>query len=432
MSERARMIDLTTPVERAFLIGLDDPGDGRWPVRRSLAELAALAETAGARVVGSAFQRRPAPDPVWYFGKGRAAELVEEKAERDFNVLVVDDELAPNQQRSLETLLDCKVLDRSALIIDIFARHARTHEGRLQVELAALEYHLPRLTRMWTHLSRTGGGIGTRGPGESQLETDRRIIRDKIKKVRADLDDVRRHRATTARQRDRNDVATVALVGYTNAGKSTLLNAMADAHVYAADMLFATLDPTSRQVTLPTGQRVIVTDTVGFINKLPHDLVDAFRATLEEVRRADLLLEVADASDPDFLGQQAAVQGVLDELGAGGKPRITVFNKIDLLPADAGTPPASERAAFVSAVTGAGLETLGERIAAALRGDMVAVDAVVPYERGELVARARSAGDVEEAYEERGVRVQGRLPQAIASEVSAASRPRRGRAAASH
>jgi GTP-binding protein HflX len=428
MSDRARLIDLTTPVERAFLIGLDVPGDAGWPVRRSLAELAALAETAGATVVGSAFQRRPEPDPVWYFGKGRAAELVDEKGERDFNLLVVDDELSPNQQRSLEKLLDCKVLDRSALIIDIFARHARTREGRLQVELAALEYHLPRLTRMWTHLSRTGGGIGTRGPGESQLETDRRIIREKIKKVRAELEAVRRHRSTTARQRERHEVATVALVGYTNAGKSTLLNAMADANIYAADMLFATLDPTSRQVLLPTGQRVVVSDTVGFINKLPHDLVDAFRATLEEVMRADLLLEVVDAADPDFVGQQQAVQAVLDELGAGDKPRITVFNKIDLLP-DAGTPPASERAVFVSAVTGTGLDRLGELIAAALRDGMVAVDAVVPYERGELVARARSSGDVEEAYEERGVRVHGHLPEAIASEVSAASRNGRRRSA---
>jgi len=432
MSERARMIDLTTPVERAFLIGLDDPRDGRWPVQRSLAELAALAETAGATVVGSAFQRRPEPDPVWYFGKGRAAELVDEKGITDFNVLIVDDELAPNQQRSLEKLLDCKVLDRSALIIDIFARHAKTKEGRLQVELAALEYHLPRLTRLWTHLSRTAGGIGTRGPGESQLETDRRLVREKIKKVKADLADVKKHRATAARQRDRNQVTSVALVGYTNAGKSTLLNALADADVYAADMLFATLDPTSRQVGLQTGQQVVMTDTVGFINKLPHDLVDAFRATLEEVMRAELLLEVVDAADPDFVGQQVAVQTVLDELGAGGKPRITVFNKLDLLAADEdAAAPASDRAVFVSALTGAGLDTLRERIADALRGRMVAVDAVVPYERGELVARARSSGDVSERYEERGVRVSGHLPQSIAAELTAAGEAGRRRSAAS-
>ena len=431
MSERARTIDLTTAVERAFLIGLDDPSDSRWPVGRSLAELAALAETAGATVVGRASQRRPSPDPVWYFGKGRAAELLDEKVASDFNLLIVDDELAPNQQRSLEKLLDCKVLDRSALIIDIFGRHAKTKEGRLQVELAALEYHLPRLTRMWTHLSRTGGGIGTRGPGESQLETDRRLIRDKIKKVRAELADVERHRATAARKRDRNHVASVALVGYTNAGKSTLLNALADADLYAADMLFATLDPTSRQVTLPSGREVVVTDTVGFINKLPHDLVDAFRATLEEVKRADLLLEVVDAADLDFVGQQAAVQSVLDELGAGDKPRITVFNKIDLLPADGGAPPASETTAFVSAMTGEGLDLLRERIAEALRGTMVAVDAVVPYELGELVARARSSGDVEQNYEETGVRVSGHLPPAIASELTAAGRNGRRRSASS-
>jgi GTP-binding protein HflX len=431
MPDRARMIDLTTPVERAFLIGLDNPGGRRWPVERSLAELAALAETAGATVVGSAFQRRVNPDPVWYFGKGRAAELVDEKATSDFNVLIVDDELEPNQQRSLETLLDCKVLDRSALIIDIFARHARTKEGRLQVELAALEYHLPRLTRLWTHLSRTGGGIGTRGPGESQLETDRRLIREKIKKVKADLTVVKRHRATAARQRDRNEVASVALVGYTNAGKSTLLNALADADVYAADILFATLDPTSRQVTLPNGHQVVVTDTVGFINKLPHDLVDAFRATLEEVMRADLLLEVVDAADTNFVGQQAAVQSVLDELGAGGTPRITVFNKIDLLAADDGAAPATDRAVFVSAATGAGLDGLRERVADALRAQMVAVDAVVPYARGELVARARSSGEVQERYEERGVRVSGHLPESIAAELIAAGRTPRRRSAAS-
>jgi GTP-binding protein HflX len=424
MADRTRMIDLTEPAERAFLIGLDQPRDGRWPVARSLAELAALAETAGATVVGRAFQRRAEPDPAWYFGKGRAAELVDEKAAAEFNVLVVDDELAPNQQRNLEKLVECKVVDRSALIIDIFARHARTREGRLQVELAALEYHLPRLTRLWTHLSRTGGGIGTRGPGESQLETDRRLIRERIKRVRGELEEVKRQRAVAARQRDRTEVATLALVGYTNAGKSRLLNKLAGADVYAADMLFATLDPTSRQVDLPTGQRVVVTDTVGFINKLPHDLVDAFRATLEEVNRAELLLEVVDAADPNFVAQQAAVQAVLDELGAGDTPRITVFNKIDLLDADLRPDPmpSSEHAVFVSALTGEGLDDLRQRVADALRAGMVSVDAVVPWARGELVARARSRGEVEQRYEAGGVRLTGHLPAGLASELAAASR----------
>ena len=413
------MVDLTAPTERAFLIGIDDPADGRWPISRSLAELGALAETAGATVVGSAFQRRSQPDPVWYFGKGRAAELVDEKNASGFNLLVVDDELAPNQQRSLEKLLDCKVLDRSALIIDIFARHARTREGRLQVELAALEYHLPRLTRLWTHLSRTAGGIGTRGPGESQLETDRRLIRDKIQKVRRELDAVKRHRATAGRQRDRSEVASVALVGYTNAGKSTLLNALAGADVYAADMLFATLDPTSRAVILPGGQRVVISDTVGFINKLPHDLVEAFRATLEEVIRADVLIEVVDASDQNFIGQQAAVQAVLDELGAGDKPRITVFNKIDLLDADlrSGPMPDDPMTAFVSARTGEGLERLLVQVADTLRSQMERVDNVVPYARGELVARARASGEVDEAYTDAGIRLSGHLPAAMAAEV---------------
>ena len=435
MPNRSTLIDLTIPEERAFLIGLDGPGDGRWPIERSLAELAALAETAGAVVVGSAAQRRAHPDPASYFGKGRAAELVEERAAIGFNLLIVDDELAPNQQRTLEKLLDCKVLDRSALIIDIFARHASTREGRLQVELAALQYHLPRLTRLWTHLSRTGGGIGTRGPGESQLETDRRLIRDKIRKVRAELEDVKRQRATAARQRERSEVATVALVGYTNAGKSTLLNRLAASDVFVADMLFATLDPTSRRVTLPTGQQIVVTDTVGFINKLPHDLVDAFRATLEEVLRADLLIEVVDAADPDFIGQQEAVNAVLDELGATDKPRIVAFNKIDrLAPGMRATAmPAGERAVFVSATTGEGVDLLLQRVADVLRAQMVPVDAVVPWARGELVARAKVAGDVAERFTEAGVRLSGHLPDAIAAEVrragsSSASAARRRRA----
>jgi len=432
MTDPKRMIDLTEADERAFLIGLDDPHDGRWPIERSLAELAALAETAGASVVGTAFQRRPRPHPGFYFGKGRAAELLDEKAASDFNLLIVDDELSPNQQRNLEKLLECKVLDRSALIIDIFARHARTREGRLQVELAQLEYHLPRLTRLWTHLSRTGAGIGTRGPGESQLETDRRLIADKIRKLRGELESVKRHRSTAARQREHNQVPTVALVGYTNAGKSTLLNALADADVYAADMPFATLDPTSRQVVLPSGQHVVMTDTVGFINKLPHDLIDAFRATLEEVLRADLLLEVVDAADPDFVAQQAAVQAVLGELGAADKPRITVFSKIDRLDvARQGVPmPISERVAYVSASQGEGLPGLLQQIATVLREQMVAVDTLVPYARGELVARARTSGDVKEHYLADGVRVSGHLPQAIASELASAGR-RGGRGARS-
>jgi GTP-binding protein HflX len=393
-------------------------------VERRLAELEGLALAAGAEVVGSASQKRAHPDPVWYLGKGRAADLADEKAMNGFTLLVVDDELSANQQRNLEKLTDGKVVDRSALILDIFARHARTREGRLQVELAQLEYHLPRLTRMWTHLSRTQGGIGSRGPGESQLETDRRRIREKIHRLRADIEAVKRHRATAGRRRDRSEVPVVALVGYTNAGKSTLLNALTDADAFVADMPFATLDPTSRRITLESHRQVVLTDTVGFINKLPHDLVDAFRATLEEVLRADLLLEVVDASDPDFIAQQETVRAVLDELGAGNTPRILVFNKLDRLNGaltSAGPQPEDDDVAYVSALTGEGLEGLRERIATALRGRLVPVDAVVPYPRAELLARARSAGEVTEHFTGDGVRITGRLPESLAGEIQAAA-----------
>ena len=248
--------------------------------------------------MGAEWQNRRHVDPNWYVGKGKAEELLQAKSETGFDILVADDELSPGQQKSLEWLLNVKVIDRSRLILDIFALHAQTHEGRLQVELAQLEYQLPRLTRLWTHLSRTQGGIGSRGPGESQLETDRRIIRERIKKMKARVEDVRQQRETTARGRDRRLYPTVAIVGYTNAGKSTLLNSLVGSEVAKAeDKLFATLDPTSRQVKLGDGQTAIVTDTVGFIHKLPHQLVDAFRATLEEVTRADVLVEVVDASD---------------------------------------------------------------------------------------------------------------------------------------
>src|ERR1700704_3740280 len=296
---RPTTIELTPPLERAFLVAVDTGDDGGWTAQESLVELANLATTAGAEVVGAEWQNRRHVDPNWYIGKGKADELVAAKNETGFDVLVADDELSPAQQKSLESLLNVKVIDRSRLTLDIFAQHAQPHEGRLQVELAQLEYQLPRLTRLWTHLSRTGGGIGTRGPGESQLETDRRLIRERIKKMKERVDQIRQQRETAARGRDRRLVPTVGIVGYTNAGKSTLLNALVGSEVaHAEDKLFATLDPTSRQVKLGDGQVAIVTDTVGFIHKLPHQLVDAFRATLEEVNRADVLIEVVDASDP--------------------------------------------------------------------------------------------------------------------------------------
>jgi len=415
-------IDLAPPVEKAFLVAVDTGADAGWTAEDSLAELANLAMTAGAEVVGAEWQNRRHIDPNWYIGKGKAEELVSAKSETNFDLLVTDDELSPSQQKSLESLLNVKVIDRSRLILDIFAQHARTHEGRLQVELAQLEYQLPRLTRLWTHLSRTGGGIGTRGPGESQLETDRRLIRERIKKMKGRVDDVRRTRETAARGRDRKLTATVGIVGYTNAGKSTLLNALVGSVVaLAEDKLFATLDPTSRQVKLGDGQSAIVTDTVGFIHKLPHQLVDAFRATLEEVNRADVLLEVVDASDAHFAEHRTTVQTVLDELGAGDKPRVVVFNKADLLdPAarDGNTPgPAIAGAVFVSALTGYGLDTLRAEISAVLASLWVAIDLHVPYTAGELLARIRQRGTVALDYQARDVRVSGRVAPALAAEL---------------
>ncbi|MBC7293427.1 MAG: GTPase HflX [Thermoleophilia bacterium] len=350
--------------EKAFLVAVETGEDPGWTAEESLAELAALVETAGAEVVGTAAQRREVVHPVWYVGKGKVEELKAAKASTGYSVLVADDELSPRQQRSLEELLDVKVLDRSGIILDIFAQRAQTHEGRIQVELAQLEYQLHRLTRLWTHLSRTGGGIGTRGPGETQLETDRRVIRERIKKTRERVEEVRRRRETAARARDRRLLPTVAIVGYTNAGKSTLLNALVGREAaLAEDKLFATLDPTTRRVNLGEGQTVVVSDTVGFIHKLPHQLVEAFRATLEEVSRADMLLEVVDLSDRHAAEHRRTVQTVLDELGAGHKPRIVVLNKTDRLPLGEGIGPGVIRredlhVQKVSALTGVGIEQL--------------------------------------------------------------------------
>jgi len=420
------MIDLTAPVEKAFLVGVDTGSDGGWAVEDSLAELASLAVTAGADVVGAEWQNRRHVDPAFYVGKGKAEELVAAKSETGFDLLVADDELSPAQQRALEELVKVKVIDRSRLILDIFAQHARTHEGRLQVELAQLEYQLPRLTRMWTHLSRTGGGIGTRGPGESQLETDRRIIRERIKKMKERVDQVRQQRATAARGRDRRLMPTVGIVGYTNSGKSTLLNSLVGSEVARAeDRLFATLDPTSRQVRLGEGQTAIVTDTVGFIHKLPHQLVDAFRATLEEVNRADVLIEVVDAADPHAAEHRRTVQEVLDELGAGDKPRLVALNKVDLLGSAAEDPtrlsPIVGGAVPISALTGFGLEALRTELTTVLASLWVDVDLVVPYAAGDLLARVRERGTVEIDYRGDGVHIRGRVVPALARELEAAA-----------
>ena len=416
MTKKLAPIDLTPAPERAFLIAVDTGSDVGWPAEDSLQELASLARTAGAEVVGAEWQQRRHPDPDTYIGTGKAQELLAAKVETGFTVLIADDELSPTQQRGLEEVLGVKVIDRSRLILDIFALHARTREGRLQVELAQLEYQLPRLTKLWTHLSRTGGGIGTRGPGESQLETDRRLIRDRISVMKARVDQVRRNRETGAKSRTTRGEPTVAIVGYTNAGKSTLLNSLVGSSVVLAeDRLFATLDPTSRRVRLPGGLHAIVTDTVGFIHKLPHQLVDAFRATLEEVSRADLLLEVVDASDHHALEHRATVQAVLDELGAAEKPRIIAANKIDAAQMHARE--IDPAALGVSAATGLGLGPLRSALEETLQRQGTPVDLRLPYTAVGEVEAIRARGGIQVAYDEDALHVTGFATAETASEL---------------
>jgi GTP-binding protein HflX len=376
------------PRERAFLVAAElksrDPdgrtgrGDGqrpRWSGEASLEELALLADTAGADVVGSAVQRLESPNPATYIGKGKVQEVVSQRAPTDYTTVIFDDELSPSQQRNLENTLDVKVLDRTALILDIFAQHARTKEGRLQVELAQHEYILPRLRGQWSHLERLEGRIGTRGPGETQLETDRRLIRDKISSLKRQIEQVRKQRALHRRQRARQGIPVVSLVGYTNAGKSTLMHALSGAHVLVEDRLFATLDPVTRRIHLPSGAGVLLTDTVGFIQKLPTQLVAAFRATLEELEEATLMLHVIDITHQDAEQQALTVEETLAELGLAERPRLTVLNKADLLEGEGrrkveeGTvavPDWAEDAVVVSAARGWGLDGLRERIEAAL------------------------------------------------------------------
>ncbi len=402
--------------QRAFCIAAT-------PDNEDLSELKELLRTAGVAVVGELTQKRDSVHPNLYLGSGKVDELKPLLKAADANVVVADDELTPRQQRNLEAELDVPVLDRTAVILDIFAGHAHTAEGKMQVELAQLEYNMARMRGLWTHLERLGagrgvGGIGTRGPGESQIETDRRLARDRITLLKRRLDHVKETRAVQRAERERAHLPDVALAGYTNAGKSTLLNALTGAEIGVRDRLFHTLDPTTRTLRLQ-GRTFLVTDTVGFIRKLPHQLVDAFAATLEETARADLVLHVVDASAPEeeLLAMTRAVEDVLQEIHADVSPRMLVLNKADLLD-DERRRELSFRhpdAALVSAATGEGLEELGERITAEFERTLRDLELLVPFSEGGLLSELHDvAGDMEREDTPEGVRVTVRVPSVVA------------------
>lgn len=387
-------------------------------------ELARLAETAGLEVVGQIIQRLDHPYPNTYMGPGKLEEVQILVNELDANVLIFDDVLLPRQQRELEKLFgeEVKVIDRTALILDIFAQHAHTREGKLQVELAQLEYRLPRLTRMWTHLARqaggraggASGGVGLRGPGETQIESDRREIGRRISQIKNQLEEVRAHRKRHRSKRQQTELQVVAIVGYTNAGKSTLLNQLSDADVLSADMLFATLDPTTRKVIMPGGREVLFTDTVGFIQKLPTEIIAAFRATLEEIVDADVLLHVVDSTHPNVEAQIEAVEDTLAELEVDHLPLVTAFNKADLLQ-DGFNPiehvKLDHAAVLVSAQDGYGIDDLLEAIEAAMVQYLSPLHVFLPYQRGDLVSLLHERGQVdEEIHNAEGIELYARLP----------------------
>jgi len=398
--------------QRALAIGIVDGSDQGEP----LVELRELLRTAGVATAGIATQQRPKPDPDRYFGRGRLEELKQEIAACDTNLVACDDELAPRQERNLEAALGVPVIDRTAVILDIFADHAHSAEGKLQVELAQLEYNMARMRGLWTHLERLGAGIGTRGPGESQIETDRRLARDRIAALRRRLGRLERNRGVMRARREASSLPRVALAGYTNAGKSTLLNALTGAEVGVGDRLFHTLDPTTRSFEL-SGRDYLLTDTVGFIEKLPHQLVEASKATLEETVLADLILHVVDAAAPEErrLADMHAVDEVLEEIGAGEKPRLLVLNKSDLLDEDARHDARIEHpeATLVSAVSGEGLDDLRERVEAAFAETLAEVELLVPYSQGGRLHELHElAGDLERTEREDGVLVHARVPVA--------------------
>jgi len=409
----ATEVDLGVVRQRALLVGTGIGTRDVEAAEASLEELALLTDTAGADPVELVLQRRDVPDPATYIGSGKARELQELADALDIDLVVFDDELTPAQQRNLERLFNVDVVDRVALILDIFAQHARSQEGMVQVELAQLRYRLPRLRGRGNQLSQQGAGIGTRGPGETQLEVDRRRILSRTAKLERDLDRLAKHRDTQRKGRRRSAKSALALVGYTNAGKSTLLNRIADADALVEDRLFSTLDPTTRRLRLSGGETVLVSDTVGFVQRLPHQLVESFRSTLEEVVDADLLLHVVDARSPDAEQQIDAVRAVLREIGADAVPELLVLNKADVaapgeVKALLGTHP---DAVVVSAVTGEGVNVLLDTVGARLRALAPIVELLVPYERGDVVAALHREGEVlVEVHAEGGTRIRARLP----------------------
>jgi len=396
-------------------------------------ELAELAATAGGTVAGTGTQKLESPAAGTFIGSGKAREFADFCRGNDVDTVVFDDELSPAQSRNLENVFGCKVLDRTALILDIFAQRARTREGKLQVELAQLQHLLPRLTRFWGHLSRQSGGIGMRGgEGESQLETDRRRVQERIERITADLQAVRRHRATQRAGRQRQPWPMASIVGYTNAGKSTLLNALTGARALEEDKLFATLDPTTRRLRLPTNQNLFLTDTVGFIRKLPHGLVEAFKATLEEVAQADLLVHVVDAGHPQAGAQIAAVNTVLAEIGAAGKPTIMVFNKIDRLEESNGLLAKFleqfPNSVGLSAKTGEGLAGLIQELGTQLRPSRELVELAVPHGESAVIARLHEVAQVlERDYAGENTRFKARISPHYRREFAAyIVRPQKG------
>lgn len=401
--------------ERAILIGMEwGRNDSLWTVDDSLEELKQLADTAGATVIKKFIQKRPKPDPAFFIGRGKVQELALYAQQENIDLCIFDDELSPAQQRNIESVMGIRILDRTALILDIFAQRARTNEGKLQVELAQLQYTLPRIMGKGLMLSRLGGGIGTRGPGETKLEVDRRRIRDRIAFIKDQIEKVKAVRSLHRSKRKKNNVFEVSLVGYTNAGKSTLLNTLTNSDIYAKDQLFATLDPTTRQLTLPNKQEIIITDTVGFIQRLPHQLIAAFRSTLEVVTEADLLVHVIDVSHELYKEQAAAVHEVLKEIGAETKPVITVYNKIDKLPTDsklADRLALEEDTVCISAAKKLNLESLQQMIESHLKSKAVEVTLCIPYAETAKAAQLHETANVlEQEYTENGAVMKVILP----------------------